>query len=144
MAGMKSMAGVTGNGFVDKTSLLLKKTLDLRMQNQQIIAGNVANAQTPGYEAKRLEFESALRQAVEGKGYDVSVTHPRHISTHGGSIARVQGSISTIPATGVGDGNSVDVDKEMVLLAQNQLMYEASAQLLNKKMGIIKYVVQGN
>ncbi|MEA3465488.1 MAG: flagellar basal body rod protein FlgB [Thermodesulfobacteriota bacterium] len=139
------MKSIAGNGFVDKTSLLLKKTLDLRMQNQQVIAGNVANAQTPGYEAKRLEFEGALRRAVEGQGYEVSVTHPRHISTHGGSIARVQGSISTIPATrGVGDGNSVDVDKEMVLLAQNQLMYEASAQLLNKKMGIIKYVVQGN
>lgn len=142
---MSGMSGMAGNGFIDKTALLLKKTLDLRMQNQQIIAGNVANAQTPGYEAKRFEFEGALRQAISGKGQDVSVTHPRHISTHGGSIGRVQGAISTIPAIkGFGDGNSVNVDQEMVLLAKNQLMYEASAQLLNKKMSIIKYVVQGN
>lgn len=133
------------NGLIDKTALLLKKSLDLRMQNQQVIAGNVANAQTPGYKAKRLEFEDALRQAVDGQGHDVSVTHPRHISSHGGSIARVEATVSEVDgAAGLGDGNTVSVDQEMILLAQNQLMYEASAQLLSKKMSIIKYVVQGN
>ena len=134
-----------GNGFVDKTALLLKKSLDLRMQNQQVIAGNVANAQTPGYKAQRLEFEGALRQAVEGRGQDVAVTHPRHISSHGGSIARVEATVSEVGGGGgLGDKNTVSVDQEMILLAQNQIMYEASAQLLSKKMSIIKYVVQGN
>lgn len=134
-----------GNGLVDKTALLLKKTLDLRMQNQQVIAGNVANAQTPGYKAQRLEFDKALRQAVDGQGHDVSVTHPNHISSHGGAIARVEATVSEVKGTGaLGDGNTVSVDQEMILLAQNQLMYEASAQLLSKKMSIIKYVVQGN
>ncbi|MBW2185819.1 MAG: flagellar basal-body rod protein FlgB [Desulfuromonadales bacterium C00003068] len=134
-----------GNGFVDKTALLLKKSLDLRMQNQQVIAGNVANAQTPGYKAQRLEFEGALRQAVEGRGQDVTVTHPQHISTHGGSIGRVEATVSEVGGGGgLGDGNTVSVDQEMILLAQNQIMYEASAQLLSKKMSIIKYVVQGN
>ena len=47
-------------------------------------------------------------------------------------------------SSGIGDGNTVDVDQEMVQLAENQIMYEATAQLLSKKMAIIKYVVQGN
>ncbi len=133
------------HGFIDKTALLLHKTLDLRMRNQQIIASNVANAQTPGYLAKRLEFEDALRQAVDGKGQDVAVTHPRHISTHGGSLARVAGKVTEVSGgSKIGDGNTVDVDQEMVLLAQNQLMYESSVQLLKKKLSIVKYVVQGN
>lgn len=132
-------------GFIDQTSQLLKKTLDLRTRNQQIIAANVANAQTPGYQAKRLEFEGALRQAVDGRGHDIRTTHPRHIAAGGGSLSQVQGTITEIADhSGIGDGNTVDVDQEMVLLAENQIMYETSAQLLSKKMAIIKYAVQGN
>ncbi len=136
---------MSSNIFADNTTLLLKKNLNLRLQNQQIIAGNVANAQTPGYSAKRLEFQNALRQAADSSEHGMTVTNPRHISPSGGSIEAVQGKVTEIKNDqGIGDGNSVEVDQEMLLMAQNQLMYEASVQLLNKKMGIIKYVVQGN
>lgn len=136
---------MSNNVFVDKTTLLLQKNLNLRLQNQQIIAGNVANAQTPGYSAKRLEFQTALRQAADSSEHGMTVTNSRHISPGGGGIDAVQGTVTEVKNTqGIGDGNSVDVDQEMLLMAQNQLMYEASVQLLNKKMGIIKYVVQGN
>jgi len=131
--------------FIDNTALLLKKSLDLRAQNQKIIASNIANAQTPGYAAKRLEFETSLRQAVDSKGQGLAITNPRHITANGGTIGSVQGNITEIRgANNFGDGNNVAVDQDMVLLAKNQLMFEASVQLLSKKMGIIKYVVQGN
>lgn len=133
------------SNFIDNTGVLLKKTLDLRAQNQKIIASNIANAQTPGYKAKRLEFETSLRQAVDGNGQGLTVTNPQHITTSGSSIDRVQGKVREITgADSIGDGNTVDVDQEMVLMAKNQLMFEASVQLLSKKMAIIKYVVQGN
>ena len=132
------------SGMMDKTALLLKKSMDLRLRNQQIIAGNVANAQTPGYQAKTFTFEDALRQAATGEGTDMTVTHPRHISSHGGSIANVTGTVGEIRDTsGLGDRNTVEVDQEMINLAENQIMYEATTQLLNKKLSIIKYVVQG-
>lgn len=106
---------MANSGIMDQASLVLKKSLDLRLRNQQIIAGNVANAQTPGYQAQRFEFESALQQAVTGEGHDVATTHHRHISTHGGSIGNVKGKISEVRDTsGLGDGNTVDVDQEMV------------------------------
>ncbi|MCD6526679.1 MAG: flagellar basal body rod protein FlgB [Desulfuromonas sp.] len=136
---------MANSGIMDQASLVLKKSLDLRLRNQQIIAANVANAQTPGYQARRFQFEDALQQAVTGSGYDVVTTHPRHISSHGGSIGNVMGTIREVrDSSGIGDGNTVDVDQEMVQLAENQIMYEATAQLLSKKMAIIKYVVQGN
>ncbi|OQY19104.1 MAG: flagellar basal-body rod protein FlgB [Desulfobacteraceae bacterium 4572_35.1] len=136
---------MASTSFIDKTTLLLKKNLDLRQERQQIIASNIANAQTPCYKAKRLEFQDELRQAVEGDGVGLTVTNSRHISASGGPLATVHGKITEVNGVaGIGDGNTVDVDQEMILLAKNQLMYEASVQLLNKKMGIVKYVVQGN
>jgi len=132
------------SGMMDKTALLMKKSMDLRLRNQQIIAANVANAQTPGYQAKTFTFEDALRQAATGEGTDMTVTHPLHISHHGGGIDNVTGTVGEIRDTsGLGDRNTVEVDQEMVNLAENQLMYEATTQLLNKKLSIIKYVVQG-
>ncbi|EAT15800.1 flagellar basal body rod protein FlgB [Desulfuromonas acetoxidans] len=132
------------SGMMDQTALLMKKSMDLRLRNQQIIAANVANAQTPGYQAKTFTFEDALRQAATGKGTDMAVTHPQHISTHGGSINNVTGTVGEIRDTsGMGDRNTVEVDQEMVNLAENQIMYEATTQLLNKKLSIVKYVVQG-
>nr|WP_320113771.1 flagellar basal body rod protein FlgB [uncultured Desulfuromonas sp.] len=132
------------SGMMDQTALLMKKSMDLRLRNQQIIAANVANAQTPGYQAKTFTFEDALRQAATGEGTDMAVTHPQHISTHGGSINNVTGTVGEIRDTsGMGDRNTVQVDQEMINLAENQIMYEATTQLLNKKLNIVKYVVQG-
>jgi len=132
------------SGMMDQTALLMKKSMDLRLRNQQIIAANVANAQTPGYQAKTFTFEDALRQAATGEGTDLEVTHPQHISTHGGAINNVTGTVGEIRDTsGMGDRNTVEVDQEMINLAENQIMYEATTQLLNKKLSIVKYVVQG-
>ena len=118
------------SGMMDQTALLMKKSMDLRLRNQQIIAANVANAQTPGYQAKTFTFEDALRQAATGEGTDMAVTHPQHISTHGGSINNVTGTVGEIRDTsGMGDRNTVQVDQEMINLAENQIMYEATTQL---------------
>ncbi|SRR5690554_5811415 len=132
------------NGLFDSTSAVLKKSLDLRMQNQQVIAANIANAETPGYATKSFEFEDQLRAAVAANDSNMVRTHPLHLPRQGESIQQVQGRIVAHPDTsGLGDRNSVDMDHEMVVMAKNQLYYEATTQLLNKKMGILKYAIQG-
>ena len=132
------------NGLIDQTTLLLKKSLELRMRNQNVIASNIANAQTPGYEAKHFEFETDLRRAVENRSSGMVVTNPRHIAGNGISLESVKGKLTTIKdKSALGDGNTVDVDQEMVTMAQNQIMFEASTQMLNKKLAIMKYVIQG-
>ncbi len=129
---------------IDNTTLLLKKTLDLRMRKQQVISSNIANAQTPGYLAKKFEFLDELNQAVANPGQGLRVTNPRHIAGAGSTLENVQGRLTTVPdRSALGDGNTVKMEEEMVDLAQNQIMFEAAAQMLNKKLAIIKYVVQG-
>jgi flagellar basal-body rod protein FlgB len=135
---------MAANGLFDSTTAVLKKTLDLRMQNQQVIASNIANAETPGYAAKRFEFEDQLRAAVAANDSNMLRTHPLHLPRQGDSIEKVNGRIVEYPDTsGLGDRNSVDMDHEMAVMAKNQLYYEATTQLLSRKMGILKYAIQG-
>ncbi|MDY0212638.1 MAG: flagellar basal body rod protein FlgB [Desulfuromonadaceae bacterium] len=135
---------MSSNGIFDSTTAVLKKSLDLRMQNQQVIAANVANAETPGYAVKRFEFEDQLRAAVAVNDSNIRRTHPQHMPRQGVAIEQVNGQIVEYPDTsGLGDRNSVDMDSEMLAMAKNQLYYEAATQLINKKMGILKYTIQG-
>ncbi len=128
----------------DQTMALLAKSLDLRSTNQQVIAANIANAETPGYAPARFEFEQALQQAVKKSTIALATTQPGHISPAAPSVAEVHGTLTREPdATGIGDQNGVSVDDEMLALSQNQLMYETAAQLLKKKMTMLKYAVSG-
>lgn len=129
----------------DSSIQLLAKTLDLRARNQQVIASNIANAETPGYSPAKLHFEDELRNAV-GKNSDLmlATSHNNHLPLGPRDIDSVQGTITVEPdQTGIGDENGVDVEGEMMSLSENELLYEAAAQLLKKKLGMIKYVVSG-
>ena len=128
----------------DQTMALLSKSLDLRSTNQQVIAANIANAETPGYAPARFEFEQALQEAVKKSTITLTTTQPNHISPLAPSVAEVHGTVTREPdTTGIGDQNGVSVDDEMLALSQNQLMYETAAQLLKKKMTMLKYAVSG-
>lgn len=124
----------------DRTISVLQKSLDLRSQKQQVIAGNIANADTPGYSARKMSFEDNLRQALETPKLSTGSSNPRHFPIGGTSIESVQGSIERdIDGSPLGDGNNVSVDEEMFDLAENQLLYEAGAQILKKKLTLLKY-----
>ena len=126
----------------DKTSTLLSKSLDLRSTNQRVIASNIANAETPGFSPAKLEFEKDLTNAVKGKGATLSTTHDKHIPLGSENVEDVTGHIVRNPDnTGIGDENGVSVDDEMIALSENQIMYETAAQLLKKKLSLLKYVV---
>jgi len=132
MSDMKLFDGTTG---------LLKTVLDLRFRNQQVIAGNLANADTPGYAPARLDFEQDLEQALS-TGAGPLVTDPRHIGA-GNDPQQVHGRVIRTPdRSGIGDHNGVNVDQEMINLSENQILYETATRILNKKLGLLKYVIQ--
>ena len=127
----------------DKTIGLLQKTLDLRLQNQQTIASNIANADTPGYAPVRLEFEEKLQQAVNNTSKRPATTNVAHFPIGGGSVDSVQPKLVRVPdKSNIGDRNGVSVDQEMIALSENQILYETTIQMLNKKFGLLKYIVQ--
>ncbi len=124
----------------DRTILALQKSLDLRAQNQQVIAANIANADTPGYAARKLNFEADLQKALESPEMKGQRTNARHFPLGSGGIQGVRGTILKQPDTSpLGDGNSVSMDDEMLDLAENQLLYEAGSQILKKKLTLLKY-----
>lgn len=126
----------------DRTLAVLEKSLDLRAQNQQVIAGNMANADTPGYSARKLSFEADLQQAIKRPEMSTKPAHARHLPVNGASLQHIQGRIERdVDTSGIGDGNTVSLDEEMFSLAENQLLYEAGTQILKKKLTMLKYAV---
>lgn len=124
----------------DKTTNALQTSLNMRQIRHNLTASNIANAETPGYHAKKLDFEDALSRALDLDGMrGMSTAHPEHFPT-GGSNAKVRPDIYDNPEGAVNnDGNSVDLEKEMSALSENAIMYKAALQLINKKMAALKY-----
>lgn len=130
-------------GLFSTTIDLLGASIDLRTRKQNLISANIANAETPGYIPRNLEFEQELQTAVkktsgrEGRRSSVGATpHPAHIPLKGNAagIAQVRGTVVETPAHTPGrDGNAVELENEMSGLMQNQVMFNASVQLLGKK-----------
>lgn len=129
----------------DANVQLLSKVLDLRSRNQQVIASNIANAETPGYSPAKFTFDDELNMAVGNRGeLPLSQSHHAHIPIGPADINSVTGTITiTEDKTGIGDENGVKVDDEMLALSENQILYEAAAQLLKKKLSMISYAVSG-
>jgi flagellar basal-body rod protein FlgB len=128
---------------LDRTIGLLEKVLELRQQNQQVIASNIANADTPGFTPSRLEFEASLKQALAGGAMQPATTHAAHFPIGAANIEGVRAKVIQTPAQPqIGDRNGVDLEQEMMALAENQILYETATQLISKKLGILKYVAQ--
>ncbi len=133
---------MAGFNLIDPTTRLLQKSLDLRAQRQQVIAGNVANAETPGYAARTFEFEKRLQAVLKRPQQAPQVTNPKHFPLGGNSLAQIQGEVVRHPdRSGFGDGNSVVVEDEMIALSENQILYEATIKMTRRRLQMLKYAV---
>ncbi|HAZ11895.1 MAG: flagellar basal-body rod protein FlgB [Bdellovibrionales bacterium GWA2_49_15] len=127
----------------DKTLKALATSLNFRQMRQDLLSANVANAETPGYKAKRLEFEAALSRALDVDGEESMATQDdRHYDVGGGGFTNLEPEVFD-EANGIvtENGNNVNVDQELALMAENKILYDASIQLLNKKLGMKKYIL---
>ena len=136
------------DGLFSTTVELLSKSIDLRARNHNQISANMANAETPGYMPTRLSFEGELKEALQGQknGAKLVSAHPRHIPIKGmqKSLQGVQGTLEETPAPNPGrDGNRVELEHEMAKMAENQILYNASVQILVKKFEGLKQAIKG-
>jgi flagellar basal-body rod protein FlgB len=123
---------------------VLHKTLDLRQQRHTVLTSNIANAETPGFIAKDMRFEEALRAAATPpQPVPLRRTHPEHLPLlHPTSIDNVQGTLVATPSDDVGhDLNTVSIDREMAKLMTNTLHYNASAEMLSRAFDQLKRTV---
>ncbi len=105
--------------------------LVLRSQRQQVLASNIANADTPGYVARDFDFAQALRNVsgAPARG-DVALTDARHIrsGTSDPRDPKLGYSVQTQPSQ---DGNSVDLDRERANFVDNSIRYESTLRFIN-------------
>lgn len=125
----------------DKTTQALNTSVNMRLMKHNVISSNIANAETPGYQAKKMDFEQALARAIDIDNLKgMSTSHGDHFSVGGGSLSGVRPDIYANPEGMVdNDGNTVDLEREMSALAENTIMYRAALQLINKKMAALRY-----
>src|SRR5713226_9165115 len=109
---------------LSRIDTFIEKALDGLALRQRVTSDNVANVDTPGYRASRVEFEDVLHSALErGRGAD-------------GSEPEQRPRVVTPRLHGQSDGNNVDIDTEMVLLAETNLTYNALAQVTSGRLRV--------
>ncbi len=127
--------------FSDKARMVVKKSVHFNAQKVSIISSNIANAETPGYKAVRLNFEEALQSAVSGNLLKMKTTNSNHIQPSGGTLKNLKPQIEIDRSPGRIDGNNVDIDKEVTDMAEAQIAYEAAISAMKKRGAIVKYAV---
>ncbi len=128
----------------DKTMKALAASLNFRQMRQEVISSNIANADTPGYKAKRVDFEAALARALDVDGnMEMKANDSKHYDVGNGGFDNLEPEIYE-DSNGVvsEDGNTVDREQEMAKMVENKILYDAAVQLLNKKLGLMKYTIQ--
>lgn len=110
----------------------MRQALDLRMEKQGLIQSNIANQETPGYTAQDFSFAKVMERTMNGVG-DLHRTNAKHLT------------VDPVEATKSGEyakeARPVDLDEEMVKLAENQLMYQVTTRLIAKKFEGLRYVI---
>jgi flagellar basal-body rod protein FlgB len=125
--------------------ILYKNALDLLFQRHLIINSNIANQNTPRYKSKDLSFEPYLKSIIEenkvrGRKIELSRTHPTHLPSPYPPPPKPTVFYET---TAFGpDGNSVDIDNEMIKLSENALRYRATTQFVSSKFEEIKSTLE--
>ena len=132
---------------------LLEKGLDASWLKNDVIANNIANADTPNFKSSSVEFESVFREAL------ASGTTAPEAQTR--TSAFIQSSNTFVANSGIGsvsddleptvnrldgtayrmDGNSVDIDAEMTELAKNSILYDTLSYVASKELGRLRIII---
>jgi flagellar basal-body rod protein FlgB len=125
------------------------QALTLRAERQQVLAGNIANADTPHYQARDFDFASTLQQAVSGREQaglrlatlGLATTSPQH--SPGRAAADPLQLLYRQPTQASADGNTVDMDVERAQFAENSFFYEAGLTFLSGRINTLRTAIQG-
>ena len=137
-------------GKLDEAMQFNEAALSLRGQRQQIISSNIANADTPNYKARDIDFTKALQGAMDRSAAkptsastaSLATTSPSHLGGSAGIGALAQVQYRTPNQASI-DGNTVEMDNERNQFADNAIRYEASLTLLSTQIKGLLAAIQG-
>lgn len=136
------------NSSFGRTLDILHRSMDVSMLRQDVIANNIANADTPNFKRSFVNFESQLAAALNSQTtptFRAAVTNARHIS-----FSRPVDYRSVRPQTQLdylttadNNGNNVDIEEESMNFLNNQLMYTLMSNSVSKQFARVNLVVRG-
>jgi flagellar basal-body rod protein FlgB len=148
------------SGFIDPATSILTQALDGLASRQSVISANLANIDTPNYQPKTVDFETALQSEVAAMGggpgnayspsgspaADVAMktTDPRHFSILGTLGEGFTAAVSVANENIRNDNNKVDLETEMTALTQTQIKYSADSRLITSKFAQLYDVLGGH
>jgi flagellar basal-body rod protein FlgB len=120
-----------------------QRALSLRAYRQQVLASNIANADTPHYKARDIDFKASLQGAMGSVGGQLNLarTTSRHLASGDGAPAGAKLLYRTETQSSV-DGNTVDMDVERAAFAENAVQYEAGITFINQMLRHIQSALQ--
>jgi flagellar basal-body rod protein FlgB len=124
----------------------LQKGINASWLRNEVISNNIANVDTPGFKASRVQFEEILSETVEADGeLEMAVTDEGHIPGSGASaFSRVEPEVFTDETTSTRlDGNNVNIENEMVELAKNSIEYYATVSKINSEFRKLNTAING-
>jgi flagellar basal-body rod protein FlgB len=111
------------------TIQVLHKLMDSCAERQRVIAGNLANVNTPGYIRRDVRFQQALTEAIKSNDPEqLAQAEPKVVEDRSGSFRE--------------NGNNVSTEKEMGIMAENGLLYGLAAQVISRKYAGIHKAIQ--
>ena len=122
---------------IDKLDAALRfnqEALRLRAHRQEILAANIANADTPNYQARDVDFGAELRRALQPNrgALTLATTSTGHVAA-GGTVATDANLLYRVPTQSSIDGNTVDMDAERANFAENAVRYEAGLTVIGAR-----------
>ncbi|MCG2582855.1 flagellar basal body rod protein FlgB [Massilia sp. TS11] len=136
-------------GKLDNYLRFQEAALSLRSQRQEVLASNIANADTPNFKARDIDFASALQGVLARNPAPpaaLSTTDPAHQPGGAGNPEVLSNGTPLLyrqPTQPSADGNTVDMDVERSAFADNALRYEASITLINAQIKSMMAAIQG-
>jgi flagellar basal-body rod protein FlgB len=130
---------------LDEALRFQQTALSLRASRQELLASNIANADTPNYKAKDVNFATALQNALAGTAASLPIVQTSAMHLQGNSGQSVFGApvMYRKPVQPSADGNTVDMDVERAQFADNALRYEASVRFVSDDIKQILSAIQG-
>ncbi len=118
-------------------------SMRLRAQRQQVLASNLANADTPNYKARDVDFRKALQSALSTSTNSVGLTQNNVAHLSGKAVLAMPETKLRVAGQNSLDGNTVDMDVERAAFAENALQYEVSVSLARDQIKGLMAVLQG-
>lgn len=135
------------NNSFGRTVDILHRSMDITLMRRDVISNNISNADTPNFKRSTINFESALKRAIESEdveAFPAVMTHEKHIPFHRTVDYRTVAPRKVLDYLSSTDnnGNNVDIEEEMMSALHNQLSYDLLTRVVSNQFTQINLVLR--